>query len=153
MIWPWLTWSQIFKLSFQCQKVMFRTGLVRRTWWCHFYFRISQIKKSYEWKTISLKTTIFHLMAYGAKTIDLRSNLIGERCRSMRRASQCFFRILPSHYTFGDDSDCLRKKSLFSRSLNFGDHWWPQYWPGLKLNFLKDWDLVTVHLMPLPDCR
>ena len=58
---------------------------------------------------------------FGAKTADLRSNLIGNRCRGMRRAPQCFFQILPGYYAFGDNSDCLKKIVIFSKF----DLWWP----------------------------
>ena len=37
------------------------------------------------------RTIIFHLMTSGAKTIDLRPNLIAKRNWDMRRASKCFF--------------------------------------------------------------
>ena len=62
----------------------------------------------------------FYSMTPGVKTIDLRSNLIEKRYRGMKRALQCFFRILPSYHTFGDNSGCLQK-TLFSENLTFGD--------------------------------
>ena len=42
-----LTWPEV-KFSnwpFKVKKYMFRTGLTRRTRWCHFYFRFSHIEK------------------------------------------------------------------------------------------------------------
>ena len=47
----------------------------------------------------------------GAKTIELRSNLIAKRCKNMKRAHHCFFQILLSYHTFGDNSVCLRKNN------------------------------------------
>ena len=68
-----LTWPEV-KFSnwpFKVKKYMFRTGLTRRTRWCHFYFRFSHIEK-----VINEKMAIFHVMNSEAKIIDLRSNLI-----------------------------------------------------------------------------
>ena len=66
-----LTWPEV-KLTFNIKKYMFRIGLTRRTRWCHFYFRISHIKKVINEKPyLSMKIIIFHLMTSGAKTIDL----------------------------------------------------------------------------------
>ena len=77
-------------------------------------------------------------MTSEAKPIDLRSNLIEKRYRGLRRVPLCFFRIFPSSYhIFGDHSDCLRKKSLLYQNLPFGDLWWPQYWPDLKMTSVK----------------
>ena len=122
MIWPWpdldLTWGEILKLTFQDKKVNFRTGSTRRTRWCQFYFRIFDIKKVINEIPSQWKMAIFHLMTSGAKTIDLRSNLIEKRYRVMIRASKCFFLILPSYDTFGDNSDCLRKNRCFLKVLN-----------------------------------
>ena len=80
----------------------------------------------------------FSLMTSGVKSIDLRSNLIEKRYRGMKRAIQCFFRILPSYHTFGDNSECLRKTAIFSKF----DLWWPLVtsiltWPGNDL--YKSW--------------
>ena len=66
-------------------------------------------------KTMSVKNENFHLMTFGAKTIDLRSNLIGKRFRGMRRAPNASFVILASYHTLGDNSDCLRKIAIFSK--------------------------------------
>ena len=99
MIWPWpdLTWPDLrsnfqIDLSSSTSTYMFRTGLTRRTRWCHFYLRISHIKKEViNEKPSPWKRHFFLLMTAGAKTIDLRSNLMGKRYRGMRRAPQCFF--------------------------------------------------------------
>ena len=39
----------------------------------------------------------------------------------MKTALQCFFRILPSYHTFGDNSDCSQKKNVILSKL---DLWW-----------------------------
>ena len=77
--------------SFKVKKYMFRTGSTRQKRWCHFlYFCISYQKvineKPYQWKMIICK-----LMTSGAKTIDLRSNLIEKRYGGMKDALQRFF--------------------------------------------------------------
>ena len=79
-----------------------------------FYFIISNIKKVINEKLFP-RNDHFHLLASKDKIIDLMSNLIEKRYRDMRRAPQCFFLIFPSHPTFEDDSDCLRKISTFSK--------------------------------------
>ena len=61
----------------------------------------------------------FHLMTAGAKTVDIRSNLIKKRYRVMKRAFQYFSLIFPSCETVGENSDCLQK-SGFSQ-MNSGD--------------------------------
>ena len=58
------------------------------------------------------------LLPYG-----LTSNMIEKRYRGTKRAPQCFFQILPSPHTCGDNDDCLRKKIVISRNLTFGDLW------------------------------
>ena len=114
------------------------------------YIFISLISKSCWRKTISVKTTTFHLMTSGAKTIDLRSNIIKSIARAwgeLPNASfECFLAII---VTFGDNSDCLQKIVIFSKF----DIWWAPVtliftWPENKL--VKVWDLVAVFLMPLP---
>ena len=145
--------SNFSNWPFNVKKCMLQTGWTRRTRWCHFYFRISHIKKVINEKPSPWKTTTFHLVTSGVKTMNLRSSLIEKRHQGMKRAPQCFFfRILPSYHTFGDNSDCLRK-SLFSQNLTFGGLWWPQYWPDLKITFFKIWDLVAVYLMSFTACR
>ena len=59
-----------------------------------FYFRISRIKKLLLKTHLREKTIIFHLMTSGAKTIDLRSNMIEKRYPGVRRVPRCFLRIL-----------------------------------------------------------
>ena len=73
MMWPWsyLTWSQIFKLTFQGQKVHVSNRLDEANTMVSFLFSFLPYRKSYQWKM-----TIFHVMNSEAKIIDLRSNLI-----------------------------------------------------------------------------
>ena len=107
-----LTWPEV-KYSnwpFKVKKYMSRTGSTMPTGWCHSCFRISHIQKVNNEKPSPWKTMLFHLMASGAKTIDLRSSLIGKHHRGMKRAPQHFFRILPSE-----------KIAIFSKF----DLWWP----------------------------
>ena len=58
------------------------------------------------------KTIIFRLMTSGENIVDLRSNLIEKRHQGMQRAFQRFFQF-SSYYTFGDNSDYLRKIAIF----------------------------------------
>ena len=114
-------------------------------------------------KTISVKN-LFYLMTSGAKTIDLRSILIKNRCRGMNRAPQIFSSksiifsyysysyyslTIISYHTFRDNSDCLRKKRYFLKIWP-DDPGWPHYWPDVKIAFVKVWDPVAlaVYLMP-----
>ena len=51
-------------------------------------------------KTISVKKTIiFHLMTSGAKTTDLRSNVIEKRYRGIRELSNTFFESSPMFFS------------------------------------------------------
>ena len=59
-------------------------------------------------------------MTSEAKTIDLRSNLIGNVAGASGELPIAF--LISSYHTFGDNSDCLRK-TQFSRNLTFGDLW------------------------------
>ena len=89
-----LTWPDmrsIFEIGLSRSKSMFRTGPTSQTRWCHFYFRVSDIKKVINENPSLWKTIIFHFMTSGTKTVDLRSNLIGKRHRNKKRALQCFF--------------------------------------------------------------
>ena len=124
---------------FKFEKDMFRTGSMRQIRWCHFYFRISHIKKVINGISSPRKTITFHLMTSGAKPTDLWSNLIEKRYRGTRRAPQCFFlfRIRPCFHTFGDKSDCMRKSRFFkiwhfvtSGDLNIDLTW---KWPSVSL--------------------
>ena len=61
------------------------------------------------------KRHFFHLMTSVAKNVAFRSNPIDKRYRSMRRAPQYFFRILPSYHTYLEIKVIAReKKSHFS---------------------------------------
>ena len=99
---------------------MFRTGSTRKTRWCRFHFRISRIKNVINKKRLP-ENYMFSLMTSGGKTLELRSNLIAKRCKNTKRAHHCFFQILLSYHTFGDNSVCLRKITIFSKF----HLWWP----------------------------
>ena len=120
-----LTWPGLrskFENDLSTSKVYFRTGSSRQTQWCHFYFRISLVKKVVNEKPSPWKTAIFHLVTSGGKAIDLRLNLIEKSDQSMKEAPQFLFRILPCYHAFGDNSACFRKKHRC---------------------FLKNWHLLT----------
>ena len=151
-----MTWPspevKFWNWPFKVKRYIFWTFSTSATRWCLFYFRISVIKKVIHGKPTPCQKIFFSLMTSGVKSIDLRSNLIEKRYRGMKRAIQCFFRILPSYHTFGDNSECLRKKQPFSRNLTFGDLWWPQYWPDLEMTFTKVGDHVAAYPMPFAEC-
>ena len=151
MIWSDLTWCQIFKLTFQGKKARASNRLDKSNTMAPFSFSYLSYQISYQLKFISLKTIVFHLMTYTAKTVDLMSNLIEKPCRSIERAFQCLF-IFRS-ITVLEKIAIVGEKSLFSQKLNFGDFWWHQYWPDLKITSVKVWDLVAVYLKPFIDCR
>ena len=113
----------------------------------YFHIKNDINDKPSPWKTIFL-----HLMPSGAKTIDLRSNLIEKRYRGMKRAPKYFPRILPSYRTLRNNRDCLRKNAIFSK-FELCHLWWHQFWPELKKIFVKVWDLVAVYLIPFTACR
>ena len=112
--WPW-PWPEVkfWPWPFKVKRYIFRSLSTSWTRWCHFYFRISIIKKVITEKQSSGKTEIFSLMTSGAKTIDLRSNLSEKRYWGLKRATRCFFRIPPSCHTFWDICECLRKNRDF----------------------------------------
>ena len=120
--WPW-PWPEVkfWPWPFKVKRYIFWTLSTSWTRWCHFYLRISIIKKVINEKRSRCKTIIFSLMTSGAKTIDLRSNLSEKRYWGLKRATRCFFRIPPSYHTFRDNRECLRKNR----------------------DFLKIWPLVT----------
>ena len=64
--------------------------------------------------------TIFKLMTTGAKTIDLRSNLIEKLSTGMKEALQRFFEL---YLVILEIKALVREKSLFSQTLTFGDLW------------------------------
>ena len=145
-----LTWPEL-RPNFQID-LMFRTGLTRRTRWCRFYFRIHHITKVINEKPSRWKTTIFIWWPLEPKLLTIGQIWSESVAGAWGELPNVYFRILPSYHTFGDNSDCLRK-SLFPRNFTFGDLWWPQYWPDLKMTFLKVWNLVAVYLMPFTACR
>ena len=151
-----MTWPspevKFWNWPFKVKRYIFWTLSTSATQWCLFYFRISVIKKVIHGKPTPCQKICFSLMTSGVKSIDLRSNLIEKRYRGVKRAIRCFFRILPSYHTFGDNSECLRKKQPFSRNLTFGDFWWPQYWPDLEMTFTKVGDHVAAYPMPFAEC-
>ena len=129
MTWPWpdldLTWSEVKFLNwlFKIKQYIFRTGSTRPIRWHYFFYCISHSKKEKKEKPSLWKTIIFHLMTSGAKTVNLRSNLIETRYWGMERAIHCFF-ILPSYHTFGVNSYCSRKNRYFLKIwplVMFGD--------------------------------
>ena len=107
-------WPEVrfWNWAFKVKKYMFRTGSTRRTRWCHFHCHIYLIQKVINGKLTRWKTIIFYLMTSGVKPIDLRSYLIGKFTWAWRELSNAFW-ILPSYYTYGDNSDCLRKNRYF----------------------------------------
>ena len=79
---------------------------------------VSRILKGINEKTLPGKTIIFPLMTSGAKTIDLRSNLIKKTLPGHEEGSPMLLRILLCYYAFGDNSDylhdfCLQKIVFF----------------------------------------
>ena len=113
-----------------------------------FLFSYLCYQKSYSWKTNSMSKIFFSLMTSGVKSIDLRSNLIEKRYRGMKRAIQCFFRILSSYHTFGDNSECLRKNSHFLEI-------WPLVTSGdLNIDLTWKWPLQKLEITSQPiQCR
>ena len=59
-------------------------------------------------------------MTSGAKTIDLRLDLIEKRYRDMKRTCHSYSDY--SYYTFGDNSECLRKYRDFLKIFTFDDY-------------------------------
>ena len=109
-----LTWGQILKSTLHGQKVNVPNQLDEANTMIIIFIFVS-----YQ-KPISVKTVTFHLLTSGAKTIELRSNLIEVPYRGMKRAPQCFFfRIFPSYHTFGDNSTCFRNKTNIFSVFNF----------------------------------
>ena len=110
------TWPEV-KFSnwpFKVKKYMFQTGSTRQTR-CVIFIFVSVVSKSYQWKTISVKTINFHSMTSGGKIIDLRSILMKINTGAWRELPNVFLRILPSYHPFGDNSDCLREIAIFSK--------------------------------------
>ena len=65
-------------------------------------------------------------MNSGAKTIDLRSNVVAKRYWGMRRAPQYFFEFFLG-ITLWEKMAIVCQKSLLSQNLTFGELWLPQY--------------------------
>ena len=147
-----MTWPspevKFWNWPFKVKRYIFWTLSTSATRWCLFYFRISVIKKVIHGKPTPCQKIFFSLMTSGVKSIDLRSNLIEKRYRGMKRAIQCFFRILPSYHTFGDNSECLRKNSHFLEI-------WPLVTSGdLNIDLTWKWPLQKLEITSQPiQCR
>ena len=148
--WPDLTWNQIFKLTFQCQKLHISNRLDVANTMVSFLFLYLPYRKSLNENPSPWKRYFFIWWPLDPELLTL-GYLIGKRCWGMRRAPH-FFRILPSYYASGDNSDCLRKNSYFLKA-------WPLVTYGcLNIDLtrkwpLKVWDLVSVYVMPFTACR
>ena len=116
MIWPWpdLTGGQIFKFTFQCQKVHVSNRLDEAKTMVSFYSRISHIKKVINEKPSPCKRPFFIWWPLEPKLLTLGQTW-SDNYRSIRRAPQWLIRILLSYHTYGDNSDCLRKIAIFSK--------------------------------------
>ena len=147
-----MTWPspevKFWNWPFKVKRYIFWTLSTSATRWCLFYFRISVIEKVIHGKPTPCQKIFFSLMTSGVKSIDLRSNLIEKRYRGMKRAIQCFFRILPSYHTFGDNSECLRKNSHFLEI-------WPLVTSGdLNIDLTWKWPLQKLEITSQPiQCR
>ena len=130
---------------FNVKKYMCRTGSTRRTRWCHFHFRISHIKKLFMKNHLRENDNFFVWWPLEPKLLtlviyDLKSYW------GMKRASKCFFRILPSYHTFGDNSDCLRKIVIFSKK-------WPLVTSGDLKFVCSEMTLAKVEISSLSILR
>ena len=87
-----LSWPDLrsnFETDLSRSKVYVSNWLDETNATVSYYFLYLYNQKSSEWKTISVKTEIFHLMTSGAKSTDLRFSLIKKRYRGMKGAPQC----------------------------------------------------------------
>ena len=119
-----LTWldRSNFKLTFQVQKVFLRTGSTRQTRWCHFYFRISHIKKKLI-KNVSVKNNSFSFddlcsQNYWSLGQIWSKNVTG----SWGELANTFFEIFLAIILLEIKAIVGKKKSFFLSS-NF-DLWW-----------------------------
>ena len=119
--WSWsdldltLTWPDVkfSKWHFNVKSARFEPARRGKQDGIIFIFVSLISKKVINEKSSPWKTTIFHLMTSGAKIIDIRSNLIEERSRGIRRASQHFFFELFLAIKLLRYGGCLRKNYYF----------------------------------------
>ena len=118
--WPWpeLTWDQIFKLTFQCQKEHVSNRLDEVNTMVSLLFSYLPYQQVINGKIISMKNVNFPFDGLGSQTVDLMSNLIKKTLPVHEKGSQMHFWILLSYHTFEDNSDCLRKNHNFLKILH-----------------------------------
>ena len=120
MIWPWPNlWSNI-QIDLPRSKSICFEPAWRGKYDGVVFISYLPYQKNYEWKTISVKNTFFIWWPPEPKLLTLGQIWSANVTGTWRELSNAFS-ILPSHHTFGDNSDCLRKIAVFSKF----DHWWP----------------------------
>ena len=99
---------------------MFRAGSTRKTRCCRFRFRISRIKNVINKKRLPEKLYVFFddLWRQNSWT-QVKPDR--KTLQEHEESSPLLFQILLSYHTFGDNSVCLRKITIFSKF----HLWWP----------------------------
>ena len=95
-------------------------------------------------KLYSQKRLFLEFLLSGAQTIDLRSNMMPCSRKSFKRAIECAFARRCS--SSGARVICRFVEKCWKRqNLTFGDLWWPDFSPDLKI----DWSLSVIIFYPL----